>query len=204
MIATVQLPKVVRGISLAGVSVPLVSVPDSTDRKRDARATMNQGQEESYERGRRDGEKALSGQLVQQRADLNDLQNGVLQSLRQIVPGVRRACESGLINLACEVAQKLVAGLPVSAEMVEAAVREALAQTEETTEFHVVLHPDDLALLQRLNSPLLASSEGATQQIHFQSAPEVSRGGCLVRTRFGVIDARRETKAELLKQALQS
>ena len=36
----------------------------------------------------------------------------------------------------------------------------------------------------------------------FSARPEVTRGGCLVQTRFGTVDARRETKFDLLKRNL--
>jgi len=34
------------------------------------------------------------------------------------------------------------------------------------------------------------------------ASSEVSRGGCLIQTRFGLVDARRETKLEQLQQTL--
>ena len=105
-----------------------------------------------YERGRTDGQRELNEQLMRQRAELLDLQNGVLESLRQAMPQVLRDCEQALAALALEVAQKLVAGLPVSGEMVEAALREALEQVEETTAYHIYLPAEDLALLQQMNS----------------------------------------------------
>jgi flagellar assembly protein FliH len=155
----------------------------------------------AYERGRQDGERVLGEQLVLQRSELLELQRGVFESLRQAVPRVVHDCENALVSLALEVAQKLVAGLPVSSEMVESVVREALSHVEEATEFNVYLHPDDLDTLQRANSPLL-SSHGETGRIHFHNTNEVNRGGCLVQTRFGVIDGRRETKFEALKKSL--
>ena len=42
------------------------------------------------------------------------------------------------------------------------------------------------------------------EHIHLHPAPEVSRGGCLVRTRFGIIDAQRETKVELIKKVMMA
>jgi flagellar assembly protein FliH len=155
----------------------------------------------SFERGRIEGERALSEQLIRQRAELMELQTGTLAALREAIPQVTRECERVLVSLALESAQRLVFGLPVSTELVEAAVREACSQVEDTAEFTVQLHPDDLALLQRANSPLLLP-EGGTDRIRFQSSQHVSRGGCLVQTHFGVIDARRETRAELLSKAL--
>lgn len=157
----------------------------------------------AYERGRREGEEALGVQLVRQRGELLELQNGVLDSMQQIIPRLTDECERELIGLAIEVAQKLVAGLPISPEMVESVVREALAQVEESAGFTIHLHPEDLALLEKVNSPLLLP-RGGMDRVNFQAADAVSRGGCLVHTRFGTIDARRETKIELLQKAMFS
>jgi flagellar assembly protein FliH len=156
-----------------------------------------------YEQGVQDGQKALREQLVQQRGELLELQQGVFQSLRQSLPQVRSDCEAALIDLALEVAQKLVSGLPISHEMVEAAIREALAHVEESHDVTVLLHAEDVELLQRINSPVLLAVVGG-EKVRFEPSPEVTRGGCLVQTRFGVLDARRETKFELLKKALQT
>jgi flagellar assembly protein FliH len=155
----------------------------------------------AFERGLAEGEKRLGEQLLRQRTELLQLQNGVLASLRERLPQVVRQSESALIQLAIEVARKLVGDLPVSAGMIEAAVRSALAQVEESAEFHVYLHADDLALLQKCNSPVLLPGPG-NEAVRFQPSPEVTPGGCLVQTRFGVIDARRETKLELIRQSL--
>ncbi|HYV32368.1 MAG TPA: FliH/SctL family protein [Candidatus Binatia bacterium] len=181
------------------LSAPLrdVTITRSGDR-----ATLYQEDvQASYERGRLDGERALSQQLVQQRVEVMELQTGVLASLRNAIPQVIRDCERLLVTLALETAQRLVCGLPISPEMVEAAVKEACADIEDTTEFTVQLHPADLATLERTNSPLLLP-QGGRERVHFQSSAQVSRGGCIVQTRFGIIDARRETKVKLLEKTL--
>jgi flagellar assembly protein FliH len=181
------------GVRLAGVC----------SAEEDRRRSQQEREQMAYERGRLDGEKALSEQLLQQRHELLELQKGVLQSLSRVVPQVIGETESVLIELAIETARKLVADLPITAEMIEAAIRQALAQVRESTAYHVFLHADDLALLRRINSPLLLP-DGGPDQMRFDSSPDVTRGGCIVQTRFGIIDARRETKIDLLKEALQS
>jgi flagellar assembly protein FliH len=85
--------------------------------------------------------------------------------------------------------------------MVDAVIREALRQVEDTAEIIIQLHPDDLALLRQHNAPLL-NGLPETGPLRFAGAPEVTRGGCIVQTRFGLVDARRETKLEQLRQAL--
>ena len=186
-----KLPALVRQVRLA--SAP--AAPVLTE------AQIQTREATAYDRGRRDGEAALSEQLLRQRAELVELQNGVLASLRQAVSQVVRETELTLSTLALEVARKLVAGLPIDAEVVAASVREAMAQVEDNTEFHVYLHPEDLELLRRAQSDLLEPRPGV-QPAFFHPAPEVSRGGCLVRTHFGVLDGQRETKMAMLRKSL--
>lgn len=156
-----------------------------------------------YERGRRDGEKALSEQLLRQRGELIELQNGVLNSLRQSIHDVTRECEGAMIALALEIAGKLVADLPISSEMVEAAVREALANGEQNSSLVVLLNPMDYELLQQTNAPMLLTDVGG-ERMKFQASAQVTRGGCMIQTSFGIVDARRETKLEALKQSLHT
>jgi flagellar assembly protein FliH len=190
MTETIRLRQPLRGVTLHSAATPGKGV--ATDDP--VRA--------AYERGLRDGERELSEQLLAQRNEFSELQRGVIESLRAAVPQVVRDTETALMTLALQAAQKLVAGLPVTREMIEAVVREALGQVEDTAEIVVGLHPDDLALLEKSGSPLLAAAAGGAKTT-FRAAPEVGRGGCMVHTRFGVVDARRETKAELLKQVVQ-
>jgi len=160
-----------------------------------------QTEQAAYERGRRDGEKALSEQLVQQRTELLELHQGVVESLRGVVPQVARETQKALIELALAAAQKIVAGMPVDPQMVEAVVREAVNQIEDNVEITIQLHPDDLALLRKHRSPILQGFPD-TGPLRFTNSTEVTRGGCVVHTRFGLLDARRETKMEQLRQSL--
>jgi flagellar biosynthesis/type III secretory pathway protein FliH len=173
---TLTLPKPLRQARLRG------------DAGADARQAAEEELRASYERGKRDAEQALSEQLFQQRAEVHELMRGVLESLRNAVPQVVRETENSMIALSLSVAQKLV-------------VRDALTQIEGTAQFTVRLHPADLELLQKSGSPLLGDGDG-TKEFRFLSSPEVTRGGCLVQTQFGTVDARRETKFDLLQRTL--
>jgi flagellar assembly protein FliH len=159
--------------------------------------------QESYERGREDGERALSEQLIRQRGELIELQNGVLKSLNESIATVTAECEQAMIALSLEIAGKLVAEIPVSTEMVEAAVREALASVEQNSRLVVLLNPMDFELLQSVNASVLLTDVGG-ERMKFQVSPQVTRGGCMIQTNFGIVDARRETKLAALKQSLQA
>ncbi|HTI70337.1 MAG TPA: FliH/SctL family protein [Candidatus Limnocylindria bacterium] len=182
---------------LKGVQLSLPAPPEELE------AAIVQRERDAYERGRQEAERSLREQLIQQRSDMQVLQMGVLTALRNAIPEVARTTEDALIILAMEAARRLVGGLEITPGMVEAVVREALSQAEQTGRITVVLHPDDLALIQDVQSPLTHEQIGG-EAIRFQPSPTVGRGGCIVQTDFGSLDARRETKFELLKQAVQT
>jgi len=164
------------------------------------RRVLREREDESFERGRQQAEQGLAAQIVSQRTEMVQLQNGVLKSLNDAVSQVVRETERAVIELALAAAARLVAGLPLDAALVGAVVREALTQVEETASVHVLLHPEDLALLQAGESGL--AGEAGNGRLRLTSSPDVSRGGCVVRTHFGDIDARRETKVSQMRKAL--
>ena len=184
---TIMLPAPLREVRLVSATMP--GSPEQA------------AEHAAYERGRRDGEKALSAQLLQQRSELLELHQGVVESLRAAVPHITEETEKALIELALEAAQKIIAGMPIQPKVVEAVVREAIAQVEDSAEIAVHLHPDDLALLRKHQSPILQGLP-ETGPLKFVSSSEVTRGGCMVHTRFGLLDARRETKIEQVRQSL--
>ncbi len=157
----------------------------------------------AFENGRRAGETALSAQLLQQRNETVELQRGILASLQSALPKVAHEAESALIDLALECAKKMVGGLPIDVALMENTVREALRQAEDTAEVIIQLHPEDLALLREHQSKILNGLPDSGP-LRFTHSAEISRGGCIIQTRFGLIDARRETKIEQLRQSLQA
>lgn len=183
---------IVRGVTLVPPKPPT-----------DPAAVVRERERAAYAQGLADGEQRLGEQLLRQRTEVTEIHRGVLQSLRDSVAQVCREAEETLIEFAFEVARKVVADMPVDRPMIEASIRSALAEAEEATEFFIHLHPEDLALLQRHASESLEEA-ARSRPMHFVSAPEVSRGGCLVRTKFGIVDARRETRLARVREALAS
>jgi flagellar biosynthesis/type III secretory pathway protein FliH len=171
-------------------------------RSEQADAVIQQRERDAFERGRAEAEKALREQLIQQRADLQSLQSGVLASLRDAVPQFLRASEQSFVALAMETARRLVGGLEITPALIESVVREALSQAENSGRITVLLNPEDLALIDQVHSPL-TRQEIAGERIVLQAAPKVGRGGCIIESDFGTLDARREVKFELLRQVVE-
>ena len=203
-VQSIPLPLPLRDAQLAAaVRAAAVPAAPAVSDEEDARQRQREREEAAYQRGRADAERASRETIEVQHHEFAALQDGLLASLRGAVSRVIHDSEDHLVAIAFEVAQKLVAGLPITAETVEAAIREAIAQVEKNTDILVSVHPEDMALLKKADSPLLRARANG-EPVQLQPSVEVSRGGCMVQTRFGMIDARRETKAELLKKSLQT
>ena len=163
----------------------------------------------AYDRGKKEGEANLQEQLdilkaeytTEKDKELAAFCDNIRSELGGQVPKILESLEKHVINLAADIAMKIVADLPIDKTMVESVVKDALAKAEKDAEIVVHLHPHDLELLNQGNSELLEESHGAGKVL-FKASSEVTRGGCLLDTHYGIVDARRETKADLLKKAV--
>ena len=163
----------------------------------------------AYDRGKKEAEANLQEQLdilkaeytTEKDKELAAFCDNIRSELGGQVPKILESLEKHVINLAADIAMKIVADLPIDKTMVESVVKDALAKAEKDAEIVVHLHPHDLELLTQGNSELLEESPAAGKVL-FKASSEVTRGGCLLDTHYGIVDARRETKADLLKQAV--
>ena len=198
-----QAERVLKDIRIAGESSPLQQI--EVVPREDLKLT----EQAAYERGKKDAEATLQGQLevmkteyaTEQQQKLADFFKNIQDDLGGQVPRMLQSLEKHVINLAADIAMKIVAGTPVDKSMVETVVKDALAKAEKDTDVVVLLNEADLELLSQADSELLQRTHGSSEVV-FKASPEVSRGGCLLETRYGTVDARIETKAAVLKKAV--
>jgi flagellar biosynthesis/type III secretory pathway protein FliH len=156
--------------------------------------------EEQYRKGFEAGQKTLSEQLVEQRKQLLELQNGLFRSMERALPGIAAECEKSLVLLALESARRVVHDTPVNAALVERTVLTALSELKDTAEYEVLLHPEDLSMLQQAQSGILPPPDH--KRIHFTPDPRIERADCVVNTRHGSIAATREHMFEKMEAAV--
>jgi flagellar assembly protein FliH len=104
------------------------------------------------------------------------------------------AVERDAVELALAVAEKVVAGtLAVEPERVLDVVRGALRRLTERRRVTVLVHPDDLELV-RGAAPGFAAELGGIEHCEVQAERRLTRGGAVVRTDEGQVDASVETQ----------
>ena len=120
-----------------------------------SREDLQLTEQAAYERGKKEAEANLEQQLDLMKAEyatkkdkeLADFCNKIRSDLGGQVPKILESLEKHVINLAADIAMKIVAGLPIDKTMVESVVKDALAKAEKDAEIVVLLHAEDLELL---------------------------------------------------------
>jgi flagellar biosynthesis/type III secretory pathway protein FliH len=112
--------------------------------------------------------------------------------------------EAHAVDLALFLAEKVVAAaITVQPGLVVEAVRGALRGLVERERITVLVHPEDLELVRTAMTDLRASL-GGIEHCEVQAERRVSRGGVIVRTPDGDIDARVETKLQRAREVVEA
>ncbi len=160
---------------------------DETDREAEARQRIQLAYEDArrqgYEAGLEQG-RSESGQETRRLRQLAESLDGALDSL-----DFRLADE--VLNLALDVARQVIAGeLGARPERILDVVRLALRQMAETTrEAYLLLNPEDAQLVRPILNELLDKN-----RLRIVEDARIVRGGCLIETPQGDLDATLQTR----------
>jgi flagellar assembly protein FliH len=99
--------------------------------------------------------------------------------------------------------QALAAAVAVDPERVLSVVRGALRRIVERERVNVLVSPDDLEMVREHLAGVIAEL-GGVEHCEVQAERRVPRGGAVVRTAEGEVDATLETKLERASEVLES
>jgi len=155
--------------------------------------------QEGYRQGVDATRAAADQQMVELRHDMEQLGDGVLKKLSELEASLTQQLREALPALAVEIARRLLAGYEPPANVVEQLCRESLEQLfPERDGLELSLCPRDAELLQSLNPEWLKRYPG----LRIRTDATLQPGDCLVRSRFGLTDARQQTKLAALAHGL--
>ncbi len=162
-------------------------------------AELGQIAQDGYNRGI-DAARALGDQqMVQLRADVQVLCHGALAKLGGIEPVMMDQLREALPALALDIARRLLAGYEPPPEVIAKLCEETLTELlPERENLELLLSARDVALIQELKPDWMQSYPG----IRLRVEPSFVPGDCQVRSRFGLTDARQQTKLAALEHTL--
>ncbi len=153
----------------------------------------------AYRRGVDDTRAAADQQMVEFRADIGQLSDGILKNLSTLETALVGQLREALPDLALEIARRLLAGYEPPPEVVSRLCAEALEELfPERENLELVVSPRDAELLEKLRPEWQQRYPG----LRVRSDVALTPGDCQVRSRFGLTDARLTTKLSALTHSL--
>ncbi len=162
-------------------------------------AELQDLREQARREGAEDARRFADAQMVEMRTEVQQLNESLFEALRQTEVRLSDQVRAALPGLAVEIGRRLLAGWEPPAEVVERICHEALDELfPETTGLELVVSARDAELLERLNPGWLAEFSS----LKITTDTNLNSGDCLVRSRFGVVDARGNTRLRSLQDSL--
>ncbi len=153
----------------------------------------------AYRRGVDDTRALADQQMVESRADIAHVGEGVFKKLDSIEPLLVGQLRDALPGLALELARRLLAGYEPPPEVVSRLCEETLAELfPERSDLELVVSPRDAACLAELHPAWTARFPN----LRITADASLHPGDCQVRSRFGLTDARQSTKLLALEHSL--
>ena len=153
-----------------------------------------------YRQGFQEANDHLAQQILEQRAELAQLQDALFISLSKQHESLAAQVSETLPDLAIEIVQRVLAGMKPDREAVERLLAETLAEIAPgSTDVEVFLSASDLELVDRL----MKDYEHKYPGIKLTADPELTPGDCRAKSRFGMIDARVFTKLQNVARSLK-
>ncbi len=154
---------------------------------------------EAYQQGEDAARAFADRQMVELRADLQRLQDGLFPNLAALEQALLAELRATLPALTLDIARRLLAGFEPAPEVIERICREALDQLyPERDNLELILSAHDADLLTRMDPDWLHRYPG----LKIVKDPALGPGDCQVRSRFGLTDARLSTKVQALSLGL--
>ncbi|HWA85557.1 MAG TPA: FliH/SctL family protein [Opitutus sp.] len=160
---------------------------------------LNAREHAAYRRGTDEARTVADRHLVELRADLASLSDGILRNLSGLEEMLLRQLRDQLPNLAVEIGRHLLAGFEPPADIVARICTETLDHLfPERENLELSVSARDAGLLDTIEPGWKSRYPGLRIVIDTTLSP----GDCLVRSRFGLTDARQSTKLAALRQHL--
>jgi flagellar assembly protein FliH len=159
-------------------------------------------EQEFYEKGLSDG--IRKGRDLEKRETLQTMQamSKIVKEMSALKKSTLENLEGEILQLALAVAEKVV-HLEVSTnrEVIRGVLREALRNISDRENMKIRVHPQDFRFMMEVKSDFLQSFDGV-RNVTFAEDDSIQRGGAIIETACGEVDARLDQQCNEIKTAM--
>lgn len=187
--ASIRLPKPLKGVRVSYHGPEPLRGPNVSDREQAA-----------YRQGQDDAQTFCQQQILEAREEMRRLQDEVLSGISTRFEDLCEQFNDQVPELVLAIVRKVLSGVEPGRETVIRSIEETLTElAPQSDTFQVHLHPKDAALLREGCSEFTSDYPG----MELMDDPSLVPGDVVVRSRFGIIDGRVETKLRRIEAGIR-
>ncbi|WP_418790247.1 FliH/SctL family protein [Phosphitispora sp. TUW77] len=164
----------------------------------EGRENLRKIEEEAYSKGWQEGDEAARKKYEEKLKSADDILEKAHEKKWQVVAG----SEEDIVRLAVAVARKVInREIETSPEIVIDMVKLAIRKATDREELTVRVNPDNLDVTINAKDNISQEMKGI-RKLKVLADPDIARGGCVVESNNGTVDARIERQMNEIEQAL--
>jgi flagellar assembly protein FliH len=158
--------------------------------------------EQAYNQGYSQGYNEVKNKLEQEyQQKINELQEQI-KNILNLKESLVKEMEKDIVELAIKVAEKVInKKIEEEPELVSNYLIELLPKIEQAKNITIWINPNEIEYV-RLSKEKLKNLVEDVENINIAPDSRIEKGGCIIETNFGKIDARISTKLEVLKEII--
>ena len=169
-----------------------------------AKAEANSIEKEAYAEGFKNGERQGFESIRERFEPILDGFRNAIFSLEEANRALSLSAEEQAVRLAMAIAEKIVHHeVRINKEVILEILRAALKKVSDHKKVKIRVSPDDLLLIQQ-SKPDFLDIQDRLATIAFEEDPSITKGGCVVETELGDVDARIEKQIQAITDAFRS
>jgi flagellar biosynthesis/type III secretory pathway protein FliH len=159
--------------------------------------------DEAYQRGIADGRRAVEEELVRMQLTEEQTRNRRVEALghsfRIQLDGLLGRIETDALRFALAVAERIVKReVRIDKEVVVRQIREAVKRVVGIDSIKIRVNPEEESVARQHRSAIL----GSLREVLIEADATIERGGCIIESTAGNVDARLETQLRQVEAAL--
>lgn len=171
-------------------------------KKEDFKTKLARIEKEAYEKGFEQGQRdglALEESKIE---EIGKQLDAIFTGLLELKPQIYAESEGELLKLAIFIAKKVIGEeVKTNSAIIGNSIRSALKFLTDKRKLRIIIHPEDMEETRRLLPDLAKFTKGGHLQLTEDNA--ITRGGCILETGFGSINATVEDQLELIGEAIE-
>ncbi|MFH1081617.1 MAG: FliH/SctL family protein [Pseudomonadota bacterium] len=159
---------------------------------------------EGHQKGLSEG--IREGRELQRTETLQSIQvlSALIHDLSEIKKNILEAAEGQILKLVLAVAEKVIhMETTTNRDVVHNVLKAAMKSIVDRENMKIRVHPQDFKYMLEIKSDFLKNFDGITNLV-FEEDASITRGGAIVETMFGEIDARVDQQYNEIKSAMMT